>query len=434
MLVTGSFPEQAGAWDNCHVLSDNKVNSSITCMPQVFKDAGYNTSYFGKVHWEKTRPLFDKKGTYIGSKNAPGGKYVNRFDTYVPPGKDRIGIEYYFHTLKDDHFRPLIYSSDPALIDGKKDGEQYRKKERQFSSKTELDAITSYLDNKRAQRDSSKPFFMMWSLNPPHPPYGLKDNTYMDTYNKYYSPSKIKDIKTLFNRKNAVPKAFPNVREYFSNVTAVDLFIGQFLDYLEKNNLADNTIVVFSTDHGEMLGSHKLRNKDVPYIEATNIPFLIRWPKMLKPRVDNLILSVPDMMPTLLGLANIEAPTTVQGRNLSKELINSDYKKAERPKYAPYFLQSSLWWTKPSKVPNLRSRGVYSGDFTLIIETVEEKLTDKYIYNNKLDPYQLKKESFDKYPKQSAEMLQYLGKLLTNTNDPWYQNRILSDLIPYSNK
>ena len=431
MMISGSYPEQAGVWQNCHALSDADLNNKITCMPQAFKDAGYNTSYFGKIHWERTLPVFDKNGNYVGTKKFPGGNYVNKYDTYVPPGKDRVGIEYYYHTLKDDHFKPLIYSNDPLLIGGKKDGEKYVMPKRQFSTKTELEALLSYLKNDHNQRDEQKPFFMVWSINPPHPPYDLKRNTYMPTYNKYYSPEKIPNINSLFTRKNAIPKSFPRVRSYFANVSAVDLFVGKLLNYLKENNLEKNTIVVFSADHGEMLGSHGLKSKNVPYIEAMNVPFLIRFPQKLQHRVDNLILGAPDVMPTLLGLADVKVPNSVQGANYSAQLIDANCNKESRPKYTPYYYQGSKWWAKKHSLAVRNRRGVYSGDFTLIVEAKDDKTIDKYIYNNKLDPYQLKKEPLTKYPKESKAMLNYLVNLMKKTDDPWVKNKVAADVIPY---
>ena len=419
MLLTGAYPSLSGITQNCKTTVPDSINTNIESMPLVYKNAGYNTGYFGKCHWLKNDAHFDKNGNFVGTTEKPGGNYINKYDTFVPAGINRLGVEYFFQTIKDSHFTPYAYSSDPVLVNGKKDGERIHTK--QFSAKTEAEALIDYIKNTRNQRDGNKPFFAMWAANPPHPPYDMK-NTYMETYNKYYSPEKIANRSDLFTRGNVNLEKFKHVRGYFANVSAVDKFFGEVMKALKEQGLADNTIIVLTSDHGEMLGSHNLIGKTKPFTEAFGIPFIIRWPKKLQHRVDNLILSVPDVMPTLLGLSDISIPKTVQGNDYSKQLLNPAVDVKDRPKYATYYTMYGAQ----------KTRGVYSGDFTLIIEANRKnQLVNTYMYNNKLDPYQLKKCKLEDYPEQSKEMLEYLGKHLKKTDDIWYKNRLFKDLIPY---
>ncbi|MDX1284901.1 MAG: sulfatase-like hydrolase/transferase, partial [Draconibacterium sp.] len=286
MLLSGMYPDSNGLTTNCRADREQQLRTDAVCITDVFAEAGYNVSYFGKCHWQKTEPLFDTLGNYVGSLKEPGGHLLNRYDTYVPPGPDRHGIDYFFQAIKDSHSDPRIFSSDPKVINGKKDGELYRP--RRFNAQLESEVILKYLDNTHGQRDSNKPFFMIWSLNPPHNPWN-EQHTKMEFYDQYTNNGKA-EYEKLLTHKNASAKAGKHAPYYFANVSAVDYFIGQVLDKLEELNIADNTIICFSSDHGEMLGSHGHQGKPYPYTEAFNVPFIVKWGDKLKHRVEDLIL------------------------------------------------------------------------------------------------------------------------------------------------
>ena len=116
---------------------------------------------------------------------------------------------------------------------------------------------------------------MIWSLNPPHNPWTEK-STYMEFYPQYTNDGVV-EYEKLLTHKNANSKAGAHAPYYFANVSAVDYFIGKVLDRLDELNLSDNTIIVFSSDHGEMLGSHGHQGKPYPETEAFNIPFIVKW-------------------------------------------------------------------------------------------------------------------------------------------------------------
>ena len=259
MMLSGMYPEQNGIWNNCKKGREHSLKDDIATIPDLFFKAGYNTSYFGKCHWLKTEPLFDENGNYQGTTEAPGGHYVNTYDTYIPPGK-RHNIEYFYQALKDEHFNPRIYSNDPSTIEGKKDGELHLPKV--FSAKNEAEKIIKYLKNENGQRNADKPFCMIWSMNPPHNPWD-DENTDMETLHKHYDTDKFPEIDNkLVVRKNADLKVANYARHYYANVTSADNYIGQVIDELEKMGELDNTIVMFSSDHGEMLGSHSRTGKN----------------------------------------------------------------------------------------------------------------------------------------------------------------------------
>lgn len=414
MLLSGLYPDHNGVTTNCRNDRVVSLRTDATCVTDVFAEAGYNVSYFGKAHWLKNEPLFDENGTYQGTSEPPGGKFINSYDTYVPPGPDRHSIEYMVQMIKDDHFNPMVYSSDPKVVDGKKDGERYMPGE--FSSAFEAEKIMDYLDNTHGQRDTKKPFFMIWSLNPPHNPWTEK-STKMEYFDQYTEKGEV-NLTRLLKRTNAVDSMGDHAPYYFANVSAVDFYIGQVLQKLEEMGEADNTIIVISSDHGEMLGSHGRQGKNVLESESLNIPFIIRWREKVDHRVDDLMMSVPDVMPTLLSLAGLEKmiPAEVQGLNHAGVLL--DPGKADKPAEVLIMISAA--------------RGVFTGNYTFVVSEKDGKFDEAYYYDNSNDPYQLTRIPYtEMHPDLQKDLKQRLVNQLIRTNDRWYQEQIAAEFLGY---
>lgn len=415
MLLTGKYPAANGVTANCHKNRSVGVKVDGKAIANVYADAGYETALFGKCHWHRTEPVFDENGTYQASTEAPGGHYINAYDTYVPPGAPRLGFQYFFQTLKDSHFDPLCYSSDPKVTEGAKDGELYHP--RRFNAALESETLINYLDNTHQQRDTNKPFFITWALNPPHNPWTEK-STDMRFFPQYTEDGEI-NIDALLLRDNADKDKGAYAPYYFANVSAVDHYIGQVLDKLEELGMADNTIIVFTSDHGEMLGSHNRSGKLVPYTEAYNIPFIIKWGDRLQHRIEDLMLSVPDIMPTLLALSGLKKriPTSVQGSNYAP--ILQGRKKSKAPKEVLYM--------------DYLSRGLYTGDHTFVVQSGDQgKFKEAYYYDNKKDPYQLHQIKGDEMDKKLVKRFKKkLARHLKAIEDTWAQDKICSDYLRY---
>ncbi|MEM6643300.1 MAG: sulfatase [Bacteroidota bacterium] len=415
MLISGMYPSKNGVDANCRKDRKSSLKTEIEGVTDVFAKNGYEVSYFGKVHWLKNEPLFDENGTYQGTTDPPGGHYINNYDTYLPPGSDRHSIGYFYQVLKDDHFNPLVYSNDPKLIEGKQDGELHMPG--RFNAEIESDAIIKYLDNSHGQRNTDKPFFMIWSLNPPHNPW-TEESTKMEYFDQYTEGGEV-NLANLLTHKNADPAVGHYAPYYFANVSAVDYYIGKVLEKLEVLDLDDNTIIVFSSDHGEMLGSHGKEGKNVPEMESLNVPFVIKWGDRLKPRVEDRIVNVPDVMPTLLGLAGLEKsiPSSVQGSDFSNLVLNP---QSNEPK------------PEAALIMGYRYRGLFTGKYTFVVEEKKGEITKKYCYDNENDPYQLNKidtksldGSLEKYFKTK------LVDLLKETGDKWVAKKVGSNYLAY---
>lgn len=425
MLLTGMYPEKNGLITNCHKSKTVALKKDVTAITDVFHGAGYNTAYFGKCHWVRTEPLFDKDGKYVGKTEAPGGHLINGYDTYVPPGVDRHNIEYFYQTIRDAHCNPLVYSSDPGANDGKADGVPTEPK--QFSTKLESNALLSYLKNERKQRDGKKPFFAIWSINPPHAGWGDShvETKYRD---KYYGKDKFPKTTDLLVRKNLIPNAekeAKHARNYFAAVTSLDHYVGKVMDQLRTMGVLENTLVIFTSDHGEYLGSHHSHGKNGPYLEAYGVPFIVSWTGQIQPGIDRNMLSVPDILPTTLGLAGLEKaiPAPVQGRNFSA-LLKDPENAAIQP------ATDALLSLNPS-----HRRGIVTTDWVLVVEPKAAKKNPNrlaaYLNDMKKDPYQTRRIPLDQEPEVSKRLLALLAQRLKEIDDSWWQEKKYGDLIPW---
>jgi hypothetical protein len=206
-------------------------------------------------------------------------------------------------------------------------------------------------------------------------------------------------------------------------VSAVDYYIGKVLDKLDEIGETDHTIILFTSDHGEMLGSHGRTGKLTPYSEAFNIPFIIKYGSKLQHRVEDLILSVPDIMPTILALSGLEdkIPETVQGTNYAEIIRNTGTGKEKKTEGALYF--------------DYKARGLYTGNYTFIVQAKEDGKTfqEAYYYDNQKDPYQLHKIAGDEMDKELVrQWKKELVVRLKAINDRWAQNKICSEYLDYA--
>jgi arylsulfatase A-like enzyme len=414
MILTGTFPERNGLHNNAFQGRDESLKPEIPAITDVLQKEGYHTALFGKAHWIKPMPFFDAEGNYTGSQAAPGGRYVNNYDTYVPPGPDRHGIEYWLQGVKDIHFDPRMFSTDPAAVGGKRDGQVHRPGI--YSVRNEADYLVQYLKNTRRQRDGAKPFCAIWTPNPPHSPYGSMADVEADVYNAYYRD---KPIDALLTRPNANAAVSGDaVRYYFSNVTSVDKYIGEVLSALDQQGLTQNTIVLITSDHGEMMGSHGRMEKNVAFEEALGVPFLIRYPGKLKPRLENLLMGHTDVMPTLLALMGLADKTPkVDGSDFSRLLMDPQAAGVARPRSSLYL----------GATPGIR--GVRTDKYTFTIDSTGKTLS---LFNNASDPYQQRPLVFQSLPAADQLLLrEELGYWLRRSNDKWYQKRLLRDFLVY---
>ena len=254
------------------------------------------------------------------------------------------------------------------------DTEGKRHDPKEWSPIHEAKQVISYLKNENGQRDASKPFFIMVGMNPPH-----------------------------------------------------------ILDCLKELNLDENTIVVFASDHGETMCSQFTDDpKNSPYAESMNIPFIVRYPGHIRPHVDSLLLSSPDIMPTLLGLCKLDKdiPATVQGSNYAPLFFEDSTNVIARPTGAVYIQNIDGDKDKDGKVISYfpKSRGIKTAHYTLALYIdKDKKLQRTLLFDDINDPYQLKNLSPEEHPEIVKELYKELAQQLKDIEDPWYNEKILSE-------
>ncbi len=191
-------------------------------------------------------------------------------------------------------------------------------------------------------------------------------------------------------------------------VTGVDENFGRILDCLKAEGLEENTIVVFTSDHGEMMGSHGLMGKTVHYEESFAVPFIIRWPEKITAGTDNLLIGTPDLMPTLLNLMGVgQVPDSVQGTDYSDILLG---REGTRP-------TSALYLNVNPNNPADGSRGVRTHRHTYMVTRTREG-EEIILHDNVADPYQLQNIAGD-HPGLVAELREEINNWLGKNNDPW---------------
>jgi len=164
------------------------------------------------------------------------------------------------------------------------------------------------------EENAAQPFAMFLSWHPPHN-WGGGHEGYAapEDLLKLYDPAKL----TLRVNVEDTPRVRRMYQGHMAMCTGLDRAFGQLMQALKDCGLAENTIVVYTADHGDMLLSHGWRwNKGIPENESIHVPLLMRWPRALKPRVSDLLLGPLDFMPTLLGMLGLPIPATCQGKNL----------------------------------------------------------------------------------------------------------------------
>ncbi|MEM6885683.1 MAG: sulfatase [Verrucomicrobiota bacterium] len=421
MLMSGMYSSRNGVEGaNCYSGRVQGLRHDVNCFTDALSQAGYETGYVGKTHWERTEPLFDDELDYVGTKARPGGTYANNYDTYIPPGLGRHSNKFWFQTFNDQHFSQYAYSNRPELIGGKKDGEMHQTE--RFSAEVEADAVIRFLKNKNGERSPDKPFSMFWSPNPPHNPYFSPDDCEKDIYEKHY---KDMPLGEQMYRKNILPpKPTQNERfdpkkctpVYNSLVTGVDRQLGRVLEALEETGEAENTIIIFTADHGEMLGSHGVMGKGYYEDESFLVPFIIHYPQAIKPHADDLLLGTVDIMPSTLGLMGLTdyIPETVEGVDYSHGIATGDYSKSSKPDAALYLTAGR--------------KGVRTDQYTYVVyQDGKAEVVDQI-----QDPYQMNKMSPDQIPQQELAFLkQELGDCLTKAGDDWARDKKFPEHITY---
>ena len=402
MFVTGKYPHASQVTSNCNSNTtpfNCQLQATDTCWSDVLSRADYSLGYIGKWHLDSP---FEP---YVECANNRGTPAWNE---WCPPER-RHGFDFWHaYGTYDYHMRPMYWDTEAG-----RDGFQYVD---QWGPEHEADLAIKYLANENGvYRDPDKPFAMVVSMNPPHTPYSAVPKRYVDQY-------KDVSLDDLCRRPN-IPDADTkmgayyrkNIRNYYAMITGVDEQFGRILEALKQQGLEEDTLVVFTSDHGNCLGIHDEISKNNRYEESMRIPFMIRWPGKIAPGQDDLLFSSLDFCPTLLDLMGFEDQIgqDVDGKSFAKEFLGH---KGTWPEWQWYM------WVPPGK-PAWGRRGIRNQDTTFVIDKVEDRATKYYLHDNKHDPYQLNNIAAH-HPERVQELTLVLNRMIGAYNDPWLQTPV----------
>jgi arylsulfatase A-like enzyme len=314
-------------------------------MAEIFKGAGYTTGYIGKWH-------IDGHGR----------------DDFIPPER-RQGWEYWKVDECSHNYNHSVYYSgnDPQkkFWDG-------------YDAFSQTKDAQNYLKEKAA---AGQPFTLVVSYGSPHFPHDQAP----EEYKKLYPPETIKLPPNVPDSLQAAARK--EAQGYYAHCTALDKCIGDLLATLDEAGLTRNTIVVFTSDHGETLGSHgnKPCQKQVPWDEAARVPFLLRFPagQAGQGLTVKTPITTPDILPTLLGLAGVPISGSIEGDDLSGAVRNP---KISMDRAALYMGVAPFANLGPEAKDNSKEyRAIRTSRYTYVRDLKGIWL----MYDDEKDPYQM---------------------------------------------
>lgn len=357
-LFTGKYTTSTGM-----VINEIRMNTHHKAFAHVLNDGGYNTSYIGKWHMYA----------------AELGHHYEPRNSFIPKGPDRLGFDGYFaaynfhHEFYGEHAYYHLDTPDKIYCEG-----------------YEPDAQTDMaIEQIKSLSGQDKPFALFLAVGTPHDPW-TPDNVPAEFLEKF------KDTEFTLP-ENYLPDNDPHadnwaklsdeeraeltewMRVYYAMTANLDWNVGRIVDTVDALGL-DDTIIVFTSDHGELFGAHGRRAKNIFYDEAVRVPFLIRS-KGVDPHVCNVSFNTVDVMPTLFGMMDLPIPQAVEGKDFSSVIANSAMEMDP--------MEGSLMMcTGPTAVfgDGQEWRAYRNGQYTYAIFKIDGM---EFLFDNQADPLQM---------------------------------------------
>jgi arylsulfatase A-like enzyme len=330
-LLTGRYPTSTGMF-----LNDLALPPDAAGLGEAFRAAGYDMGYIGKWH-------VDGHGRR----------------SFIPPER-RHGFDHWKVAECDHNYpRSHYYAGDSPEMRFWEGYDAY----------AQTRDAQAYV---RGHARGSKPFLLVLSYGTPHFPH----DTAPEDLKALYPPGKLTLAPNIpDDQRPAVLRELPG---YYAHCTALDRCVGDLVRTLDEAGIAQDTVLVFTSDHGEMMGAHGIRPtlKQHPWDESVHVPFLVRYPALhgRAGRTAATPIDTPDILPTLLGLAGLPVPSAVEGEDLSPVVRGG----ADRDRAALIMCVSPF-------IPGLRAyRGVRTSRYTYVRDLQGPWL----LYENAADPYQ----------------------------------------------
>ncbi|MEM0955662.1 MAG: sulfatase-like hydrolase/transferase [Pseudomonadota bacterium] len=373
-LMTGRDPIRLGvAYATIMPWQNNGVHTEETFLPELFQDAGYQTAMVGKWHLGHSQQVFHP--------NARG------FEHFYGHLHTEVGFFPPFGNLDGKDFQRNGVSID----------------DQGYETYLLADEVSRYIK----ERDQEKPFFVYMPFIAPHTPHDAPDDLkekYADLKDEREpARSEMTDRTRLMNKMMMQPSARPM---YAAVVEGMDRAIGQVLDTLESEGVADNTIVLFFSDNGGAAYAYggadnaPLRGgKGETFEGGIRVVASIRWPERIAAGGKmQSIMSVMDVLPTLTAAAGIDAETTfpLDGKNMLPAIAEG----VDMPR------EDYLFFISETPIRNQHKITAFNDDWKLVQEMkagLSSVEITNYLFRIDEDPYEYNNLA-EQYPKVVAEL------------------------------
>jgi arylsulfatase A-like enzyme len=388
-VLTGLWPHMNGCGEN-----NSPLRKDVPAFPEILADSSYRTGYFGK--WHLGDELFPQRGF------EEWESIEDIYNDFFTAGRDRNRRSTYDRFLREHGYNPD--QSDDRFS-------------RMFSARLPLEHCKPrFLEQKACdflRRHRKEPFVLYVNFLEPHPPYfgplnGEYDPARLALQPNYEDP--LEDDEPLAYRIQQHRATRPRdegmdlkteagwrqlAANYHGSVTHMDRSIGGILRTLEDQGLSDNTIVMFTSDHGEMLGAHKMIQKSCMYEQATKVPWLVRAPKLgRRNRIVAGRYSHIDLVPTVLDLMGKPMAGRFPGQTLLKDIQSGGNRRDVFIEWNPQFraIEDDI---KGLPFATDAARRAFESNTRTIIEPDGWKLclsqSDKHqLFNLEKDPWETK--------------------------------------------
>ena len=308
-MMSGQPNSTIGAYDNA-----SEFPASIPTFAHYLRAAGYQTSLAGKMH-------------FVGPDQLHG--YEERLTTdiypadfgWTPDWSDPDGrFDWWFHNMDS------VTGAGVADVSNQLD----------YDDEVGFRAVKKLRD--LARTDDDRPWFLTVSLTHPHDPYVSRPQ-FWDLYDDADIPQprvsavdpanddphsrRLRHVMAADNSDVSDQQVKTARRAYFANISYVDDWTRQLLEVLDRHDMAENTVVIFTSDHGDMLGERGLWYKMSFFEHSARVPLIVHAPTRFGPHTVESHVSLLDLAPTLLELAGIEAPGQMTGSSLVPLLTDS---------------------------------------------------------------------------------------------------------------
>ncbi|MHC4871490.1 MAG: sulfatase family protein [Planctomycetota bacterium] len=309
-FMTGRYPHVNGVRANGMSLPENEIH-----LPGILKDAGYTTVLCGKNHCFNNGVLNKNFDFIFSDHSCHFGVKQEIPDDFPPQAKE---ADQFYKDLKAEVNNALGSAVIP------------------FPAEVSDAGLFTEAALRFIRKEKDKPFFLWLSYPGPHWPYTCPEE-YADMFPEDEvdippadeftdKPERQEVSQQVFALDKASEEDIRKITSiYYGNCRNIDDQLGRVIAELSKNNLSENTIIIFTSDHGDYLGEHGMLHKSNAFYDClTKIPYIWYWPGKIKAghKVSELTENI-DFLPTLLDLCDIECPYGVQGISHADGLIGS---------------------------------------------------------------------------------------------------------------